>query len=231
MSIQLSHTDRLKQTQEICSLLLKTPHYAKMGQEGIFAIVSKAVQLGIDPLEALNGGLYFVRGKVEMSAQLMNSLIREKKHSITKDPKSDCTICILHGKRADNGDTWTESFSMEDAKAAGLASSPTYRAHPRAMLFARALSILARQLFPDVIRGCYVEGEIASIDQPVEEPVEEKLSEDQLLEIQAFVESNPPYKNRLSDFMAKKGIPSLDEIPYELGLRILKDAKEAKNEA
>lgn len=231
MTIQLSHTDRLKQTQEICALLLKTPHYAKMGQEGIFAVVSKAVQLGIDPLEALNGGLYFVRGKVEMSAQLMNSLIREKKHSITKDPKSDCTICILHGKRADNGDVWTESFSMEDAKAAGLASSSTYRAHPRAMLFARALSMLARQLFPDVIRGCYVEGEIASIDMQPQEPETDKLSSDQILEIQAFVESDPAYKARLSDFLTKKGIQSLDQIPYELGLRILKDSREAKNEA
>ena len=28
----------LKNSHELCGLLLKTPHYAKMGQEGIFAI-------------------------------------------------------------------------------------------------------------------------------------------------------------------------------------------------
>jgi hypothetical protein len=164
----------LAQTQQLCAMLLKTPHYAKMGAEGIFAIVSKASKIGIDPVEALNGGLYYVKGKVEMSAQMMNALIREGKHSVTKDKRSDDTICILHGKRADTGDTWTESFSLQDAQRAGLINNPTWKAHPKSMLFARALSLLARQLFPDVIRGCYVEGEIA--DEPLLKELKDESS-------------------------------------------------------
>jgi len=149
----------VKQTRDLVKELMQTPHYAKMGEAGIFAIVEMSKTLGLSPLHALNGALYHVKGKIEMGSATMNQLIRQRGHSITKDPKSDDTVCILHGKRADNGDTWTVSFSLADAKRAGLGGT-AWNAYPADMLFARALSRLARQLFADVIRGCYVEGEI-----------------------------------------------------------------------
>ena len=110
----------LESTQRLCSALMKTPHYAKLGDVGIFAVVQKAKTLNIHPLDALNGGLWVLQGKVEMSSQLMNQLIRQAGHSITKDQRSDDKICILHGRRIDTQDTWTESFSIEDAKRAGI---------------------------------------------------------------------------------------------------------------
>ena len=166
MSIQI--TD-FKDTQTLCELLLKTPHFSKIGAEGIFAIIETAKSLDIDPRIALSGGLYYTKGKVEMSARMMSALIRAKKHSISKDPTSNETICILHGKRADNGDVWTVSFSIDEAKKAGLVrpNSP-WTNFPSDMLYARALSRLARQLFTDIIGNCYVEGEI-SLDPNVKE--------------------------------------------------------------
>jgi hypothetical protein len=152
---------QLNHSYTLCEALLKTPHYAKIGPEGIFAVIETSKSLGIDPRQALGGGLYYVKGKVEMSARMMNSIIRSHKHSITRDPKSDDTICILHGKRADNGDEWTESFSIQEAARAGLTGTPVWKNYQRDMLFARALSRLARQLFPDVIGNVYVEGEIS----------------------------------------------------------------------
>lgn len=183
----------LQNTQQLCKMLMSTPHYAKMGPEGVFAIVETAKSLAIDPRQALGGGLYYVKGKVEMSARLMNSLIRAQKHSITRDKRSDDTICILHGKRADNGDTWTESFSMADAQRAGLANSMVWKNFARDMLFARALSRLARQLFPDVIGNVYVEGEISldpNIPSAREIHVEEEHSTSVISEEKTQVESN-----------------------------------------
>lgn len=146
----------IDQTQSAVKKLLQTKHYQAMGEAGIFAIIQKAKSLKINPVDALGGGLYFTNGKVGMSAEMMNTLIRQHGHSITKDQKSNDVICILHGKRADNGDTWTESFSIEDAKRAGIYNDKTpWGKYPRNMCFNRALSNLARQLFPDVIKGCY----------------------------------------------------------------------------
>jgi len=158
-----THLEEFENTKALCLQLLKTKHYQAIGEAGVFAIVETCKSLGIDPRLGLNKGMYYVRGAVEMSSRLMNSLIRSKKHSITKDKKSDDTICILHGKRVDNQDTWCVSYSLKEAERAGLTKNPTWRSCPADMLFARALSRLARQLFPDVIGNCYVQGEISEL--------------------------------------------------------------------
>lgn len=153
----------IDQTQSAVKKLLQTKHYQAMGEAGIFAIIQKAKSLKINPVDALGGGLYFTNGKVGMSAEMMNTLIRSHGHSIIKDAKSNDSVCILHGKRSDNGDTWTESFSIEDAKRAGIYNEKTpWGKYPRNMCFNRALSNLARQLFPDVIKGCYEIDELKS---------------------------------------------------------------------
>lgn len=149
-----SSLTKIENTQKMCAMLIKTPHYAKMGSDGIFAIVTTASSLGIDPIRALNGGLYYVQGKVGMSTELMASMIREKGHSIIKDQSSTDTKCVLRGKRGDNGDTWTISFSIDDAKRAGIYKDASpWGKYPSVMTYNRAMSILARQLFPDVIKG------------------------------------------------------------------------------
>jgi hypothetical protein len=153
----------IEQTQQAVKKLLMTKHYQALGEAGIFAIIQKAKSLKINAVDALGGGLYFTNGKVGMSAEMMNTLIRSHGHSITKDQKSNDSICILHGKRADNGDTWSESFSIDDAKRAGIFKENTpWGKYPRNMCFNRALSNLARQLFPDVIKGCYEIEELKS---------------------------------------------------------------------
>lgn len=152
---------QLDQMNHMCAVLLETPHYKRIGPVDMFAIITKARSLNIDVIDAVNGALYCIHGKVEMTSQMMNQLIRQAGHSVTKDPKSNDEICILHGKRADTLDTWTEHFSMQEAKRANiLKDKSAWHTYPRDMLFARALSRLARQLFPDVIKGCYVRGEI-----------------------------------------------------------------------
>jgi hypothetical protein len=158
----------IEQTQNAVKKLLLTKHYVALGEAGIFAIIQKAKSLNISPVDALGGGLYFTNGKVGMSAEMMNTLIRSHGHSITKDTKSNDQVCILHGRRKDNGDTWTESFSIEDAKRAGIFKEQTpWGKYPRNMCFNRALSNLARQLFPDVIKGCYEIDELKSFaDSP-----------------------------------------------------------------
>jgi hypothetical protein len=153
----------IEQTQNAVRKLLQTKHFQQLGEAGVFAIIQKAKSLKINAFDALSGSLYFLNGKTGMSAEMMNTLIRSHGHSITKDTKSNDQICILHGKRADNGDTWTESFSIDDAKRAGIYKENTpWGKYPRNMCFNRALSNLARQLFPDVIKGCYEIDELKS---------------------------------------------------------------------
>lgn len=160
-SSQLADLDRI---QTACKKLMETKHYQAMGESGIHAIMAKSRSLGIHPFEALNGGFTCINGKVGMSTEMMAALVRQRGHSITKDPKSNAEIVILHGKRADNGDTWTCSFSKEDAIAAGLWNTATWKKYPAVMLYNRCMSQLFRQLFPDLSVGAgYVEDELKEI--------------------------------------------------------------------
>ncbi len=162
--------------------LLATKHYTKLGQSGIFAIISMAKAIGINPVQCLNGGMYPINGKVEMDGKLMMRLIRDQGHSVTKDKKSDSSIAIMHGKRKDNGDTWTESFSIEDAKKAGLLGKGSWNKFAKDMLQWRALSRLARYLFADVIQGCYVKYELSEAP-PIDEPVDMEEQEKEAVKI------------------------------------------------
>jgi hypothetical protein len=133
-------------------------------QAGVMMIMLAARELGIPPMQALNGGLNIINGKVEFSARMMNALIRRSGHQITIKESSDGK-CVLLGRRADNGDTATVSYSIEEARMAGLVKTGGgWTKNPKDMCFARALSRLARQLFSDVIGIGYVEGEIKMTD-------------------------------------------------------------------
>ena len=179
--------------EEACKKLLQTKHYAeKLGSGGIHAVLARAKPLGLHPMEALNFGFYVVQGRVGMSTELMAALARRKGHSIRKDPKSTPTCVILHGKRADNGDEWTCSFSKEDAQAAGLWDGPTWKKYPQVMLYNRCMSMLFRQLFPDLSLG-------AGYDRDeLEEITKNNVSLDDLPEANATVESTPEPKQTIA---------------------------------
>lgn len=142
-------------TQQICESLRQFPRYAKMEPEALLAIIETAKELQIEPQRALAGWLSYENGQVVMSIHVMHALIRSHKHSITRDKKSDDTICILHGRRADNGDTWVESYSLEDAKNEGCFPNAD-KIFSKDMLFNRALQRLAIHLFSDVIGCCRI---------------------------------------------------------------------------
>ena len=56
------------------------------------------------------------------------------------------------------------SFTIEDAKNAGLLNNPTWKKYPADMCKARAIARAARAAFPDALLGVYVEGEISEPD-------------------------------------------------------------------
>lgn len=136
--------------------------YKGIGEKaGVMMIMLSARELGVPAMQALNGGLNIIQGKVEISARMMSALIRKAGHKIKVQ---ECTAlhCVLVGERGDTGEVQTSSFSVAEAQLAGLVKpGGGWIKWPKDMCFARALSRLARQLFSDVIGIGYVEGEIS----------------------------------------------------------------------
>lgn len=232
-AMQLAEFDKIQST---CKQILNTKHYQALGEAGIHAIMARAKTLGIHPFEALNGGFTCIQGKVGMSTEMMAALVRQRGHSITKDPRSNAEVVILHGKRHDNGDTWTCTFSKDDAIAAGLWNTATWKKYPGVMLYNRCMSQLFRQLFPDLSLGAgYVEDELKEITRTgeyanvvkqdvkqldimaeVHEIKPEKISVEQALDIETLLAQVPPEVAKgCLDWVKQRGFPLISDITPE----------------
>lgn len=228
----------LQKHQNFCTQLMKMPHYAKMGEVGIFAITQKAKSIGMDPLEALNGGMYFVNGKVELQSQAMIGLIRKHGHSVQLDPRSTKTNAIMHGRRADNGDTWTVSFSIDDAKRAGIYKN-VWEKYPDAMCQWRCVSMLSRFLFSDVLKGCYIVGEIKECPELETAMCEEiqmaeekqlEISQDQIFALEDILaDCSPEYQENVK-VRREKTFKTFDKMPLETYEILLKAAIRKREE-
>lgn len=151
--------DEFNMLQTIAKNAQDSGLYAGVGQQAkIFMVLLAARELGVSPMLALNGGIWNIQGKIEISARLMNGLIRRAGHSI-KIIISNDTHCTLLGTRSD-GDSFECSFNIDDAIKAGLSGGNVWKKYPADMLYNRCMSRLARRLFSDVIGNAYVEGEI-----------------------------------------------------------------------
>lgn len=139
------------------------------GKNALAAILLAARDLDISASQAINSGMYIVKGKVSLSSQLMNMMVRRKGHSIVKTESNDKT-CTWKGIRKDNGNTMTSTFTIDDAKKAGITGNPVWAKYPTRMLSNRAFSFLAKELFSDCIGNCCIEGEMESIDVTPAEP-------------------------------------------------------------
>lgn len=182
MEIMMNDVEKM---QGMARKLMNSKHYQKMGEDGIFAIVQKAKSIGINPLDALNGGMYYVQGKVEMQGQQMLSLIRSCGHSVTMQPQSTATHVFMKGIRKDNGDTWEVDFSIEDAKKAGIYRGQ-WEKYPKTMCVWRCVSMLGRFLFSDILKGVYVKGEIKGEDELQDLPDDIQINDIKEIEIKTI---------------------------------------------
>jgi hypothetical protein len=130
-------------------------------------------EIGIGPMHSLRA-IDVIDGKPSLSAELMASLVLRSGHYLWC-AESTAETCTMVGRRKDWPDripdqsvTWT----VEDAKQAGLAGKGNWQKYPRAMLRARATSELCRGVFADVVeRVGYVADELEP-DRPAPTHVE-----------------------------------------------------------
>jgi hypothetical protein len=171
---------------------------------GVMMIMLAARELGIPAMQALNGGLNIIQGKVEISARMMSALIRKAGHHIKVKECSE-TQCILEGRRSDTGESLTSSFSVAEAQKAGLVKTGGgWTKFPKDMCFARALSRLARQLFSDVIGIGYIEGEISQVTEIKASEVQQIISEELPNSEEVIIEDEREYIDKFLNLFDKE---------------------------
>jgi hypothetical protein len=126
--------------------------------EKAIVIMMQGRELGIGPMQALNG-INVIAGKATISPQLMLALIENSGKlediAIETSPTSSTVTMKRIGRTPHS-----ETFSIEDARAMGIAQKDNYKKQPATMLKWRAVAACSRVVFPDVICGMYTHEEI-----------------------------------------------------------------------
>lgn len=168
MSLSIPSTEELNSYKVIASIAASNPYWRKLGGNGndqqilgtLLSIILLGREFGIGPMQSLSGGIQNINGKFELSARILNTLVRKNGHCM-KVVVSTEEVCQIWGKRRDTEEEMVVNYTMQEALRAGLVrEGGGWRKHPSDMLFARAMSRLVRRLFPDCVGEAYIEGEL-----------------------------------------------------------------------
>lgn len=132
------------------------PAHIKSGGQAM-AIILAGRELGLSPMTALRS-IHLVEGRVTLAADLQLALVKRAgvRHRWLQ---TDTEAAVVELTRAPDA-AFAFSYSIADAKRAGLAEKQNWRRHTAAMLRARAISGAIRAYCPDLLTTVYDPDEI-----------------------------------------------------------------------
>jgi len=145
---------RLRAAAEYAGYIANTdfvPETMRGRPDQIAAAMLAGAEVGLKPMAALRM-VAIIRGRPTLTAEAQRGLVTAAGHEIWFE-ESTTTRCIAAGRRAGNDRVGRITWTLDDAKRAGLAGQHNYRTYPAEMLRARASAALCRAMFADVTLG------------------------------------------------------------------------------
>jgi hypothetical protein len=131
-------------------------------EQAAAAIIQKGRELGVPPMHALCS-IVVIQGKPTANAELMLALIyRDHGDEAFRFVETTAERCTAEYRRRGGKEAGTFTFTLEEAKLAGLFKNEVWNKYPAAMLRARTISAVARMAFPDTIGGMYTPEEVGA---------------------------------------------------------------------
>ena len=126
-------------------------------KENVAMVLLLGHEIGAPGIAALSN-IYVVNGRPSIWGDLATALVRrsplcESLTAPTYTGEGSKLTVSVSGKRKGDPKEATFSYSMEDAKLAGLLGKDTWIKSPKDMLFWKAFHRLAKFLWPDVLKG------------------------------------------------------------------------------
>ena len=131
----------------------------------IVVAVQWASEVGLAPLAAMQN-MAVINGKPSLYGDGMMALITGHPEYVSHKEwrEGDEAFCTIVRMRFGEKVETTRSFSMADAKRAGLDGKGPWRSYPKRMLQMRARGFAARDSFPDALSGVIIKEE--AMDYP-----------------------------------------------------------------
>lgn len=140
--------------------------------EAVFVAIATGRELGLSALQAVRS-IHVIEGKPALSSTLIVALCkRSPECRYFRLVESTDDVATYETHRAGEPGPTRLSFTMAQARAAGVAGKDNWRKFPAAMLRARCETALARAVYPDLVMGLYDPEELAPpLREPAPEPV------------------------------------------------------------
>lgn len=125
-------------------------------------IMTAGRELGVPATYALRN-IHVVKGKPVCSAELMLALVRRAYGpGAMRVGKTSNTACTVQYREQGWDGISEYTFTIEDARQAGVAGGSSWKNYPAAMLRARCISAVVRFAFPECIAGLYTPEEMGA---------------------------------------------------------------------
>ncbi len=135
---------------------------ANTTREQVAAIVLTGKDLGLGPMQSL-ATMCFIKGRLAMEVEAQLAVARRGGVRLPKgwlkEEDGSCTVTLARGE-----EDVTITYTIEDAKKAGLLYKDNYKHYPRQMLRWRAIGDALRLLAPDLILGLLAPIEAETLD-------------------------------------------------------------------
>jgi hypothetical protein len=133
----------------------------------VLAAILYGHELGLGPMESL-AHIHVIEGRPAPSAQLMRAQVLRHGHRLWAEEQTSTRVTLC-AQRAGDEVVHRTTFTLDDARKAGLAGRQNWQRYPRAMLTARATAELCRLAFPDVLGAVrYISEELDDGEIPPE---------------------------------------------------------------
>lgn len=127
------------------------PARIRQNPGAIAACVLYGDEVGLGPMQSL-AKISVIEGTPSLAAEAMRALILAAGHELWFEEQTVSRVTIV-GRRRESQQQTKVTWTLDDARRAGLAGRANWRTYPRHMLAARATSELAGLIFADVIGG------------------------------------------------------------------------------
>ena len=128
----------------------------------VLAAILAGQEMGFSPMAAIRA-INVIKGKPVLGADAMVAVALSSgiAEYFRRVEESDVTV-TYETKRRGSPEAQRCTWTMEMALRANLSKGDNWKNYPRAMLAARAKSELARDVYPDLLLGCYTPEEAES---------------------------------------------------------------------
>lgn len=158
--------DLVPRAEQLAERIARTdfvPDGLKGNPAAVMAAMLKGCEVGMAPMQALSH-IHVIKGRPTISAEGQRALVLAAGHSI-RVKRLTPEQCTLVGTRAGESEGTEVSYTLAEAKKAGIARGNNWQNHPTDMLLARASTRLCRAVFPDVTGGLASAEEVYDLEE------------------------------------------------------------------